>query len=189
MRVLVVDDNATNREILLTRLGSWGMRPTEAPSCLVALAALRQAVDDEDPFAIVAIDMQMPDMDGETPGRIIHVDTRMVMLTSLGTRGDGRRFAEIGFSGHLTKPIRLQELKGALALAYFSPAETVSTPQPIVTRHTIRENQNVFPVNMARILLVEDKHTYQQVALVSSKNLASRPMPLPMTRIRSRSSP
>ena len=176
VRVLVVDDNATNREILLTRLGSWGMRPTEAPSGLVALAALRQAVDDEDPFAIAVIDMQMPDMDGETLGRIIHADTRltdtrMVMLTSLGTRGDCRRFAEIGFSGYLTKPIRLQELKGALALAYFSPAETVSTPQPIVTRHTIRENQNVFPVNTARVLLVEDNRTNQQVALGILKKL------------------
>jgi CheY-like chemotaxis protein len=89
MRVLVVDDNATNREILLTHLRSWEMRPAEVPGGLAALAALWQAVDDKDPFAVAVIDMQMPDMDGETLGRIIHADTRlagtrMVMLTSLG---------------------------------------------------------------------------------------------------------
>ncbi len=176
MRVLVVDDNATNREILLTRLGSWAMRPAEAPDALAALTALRRAVDDNDPFAVAVIDMQMPDMDGETLGRIIHADTRladtrMVMLTSLGSRGDARRFAEIGFSGYLTKPVRLQELKGVLALACSSPTENVPTPQPIVTRHTIRENLNLFATSRARILLVEDNRTNQQVALGILKKL------------------
>ena len=176
MRILVVDDNATNRELLLTHLGSWEMRPSEASGSLAALAALRQAVDDGDPFTIAVIDMQMPDMDGETLGRIIHADTiladtRMVMLTSLGARGDARRFAEIGFSGYLTKPVRLQELKGVLALACSSPTEAVPTPQPIVTRHTIRENLNLFAASTARILLVEDNLTNQQVALGLLKKL------------------
>ena len=103
------------------------MRPNEVPGGQAALAALQQAVDDNDPFAIAVIDMQMPDMNGETLGRIIHADprlggTRMVMLTSVGARGDARRFAEIGFSAYLTKPVRLQELRGVLTLACTSPA-------------------------------------------------------------------
>ena len=170
MRVLVVDDNATNREIISTRLRSWEMRPDEVPGGQAALAALQQAVDDNDPFAIAVIDMQMPDMNGETLGRIIHADprlggTRMVMLTSVGARGDARRFAEIGFSAYLTKPVRLQELRGVLTLACTSPAGIGPTLQPIVTRHTTRENLNLFTASTARILLVEDNRTNQQVAL------------------------
>ncbi len=170
MRVLVVDDNATNREILVTRLRSWEMRPEEVPGGLAALAALRQAVDDNDPFAIAVIDMQMPDMNGETLGRIIYADTRlagtsMVMLTSVGTRGDARRFAEIGFSAYLTKPVRLEELRGVLTLACTTSVGIGPTLQPIVTRHTSRENLNLFTASTARILLVEDNHTNQQVAL------------------------
>ncbi|MGD9949934.1 MAG: response regulator [Desulfobulbus sp.] len=159
MRILVVDDNATNREILLTRLRSWGMRPAEAANGVTALSVLQRALNDNDPFAIAVIDMQMPDMDGETLGRIIHSDTRltnirMVMLTSLGARGDARRFAGIGFSGYLTKPVRQQELKCVLAMACSSSPEDVPAPRPIVTRHTIRENLNTFAGSTARILLV-----------------------------------
>ena len=122
MRVLIVDDNATNREILTTRLASWGMRPSEAQDGPGALQALYRALDENDPFRIAVIDMQMPGMDGETLGRTIQADnrltdTRMVMLTSLGMRGDARRFEEIGFAAYATKPIRHQELKAVLSLA------------------------------------------------------------------------
>jgi CheY-like chemotaxis protein len=122
IRVLLVDDNATNRDIQIPRLEAWGMRPAEAPDGPTALAMLRKAVDADDPFRIAIIDMQMPDMDGEALGVAIKADakiadTHMVMLTSLGIRGDARRFEEIGFSAYATKPIHHQELKAVLALA------------------------------------------------------------------------
>ena len=75
VRVLVVDDNATNREILTTRLASWGMRPAEAQDGPEALQALYRALDENDPFRIAVIDMQMPGMDGETLGRAIRADS------------------------------------------------------------------------------------------------------------------
>ena len=179
VRVLIVDDNATNREILTTRLASWGMRPSEAPDGPAALQALYRALDENDPFRIAVIDMQMPGMDGETLGRAIKADkrladTRLVMLTSLGTRGDARRFEEIGFAAYATKPIRHQELKAVLSLALAERAEAEPTPQPIVTRHTARETLNLFAGRKARILLAEDNITNQQVALGILKKLGLR---------------
>jgi CheY-like chemotaxis protein/HPt (histidine-containing phosphotransfer) domain-containing protein len=123
------------------------------------------------------IDMQMPGMDGETLGRIIQKDerlndTRMVMLTSLGTRGDARRFQEIGFAAYSTKPIRHQELKAVLSLVLDNRDK--STHQPIATRHTARETLNLFAGRKARILIAEDNITNQQVALGILKKLGLR---------------
>ena len=179
VRVLIVDDNATNREILTTRLTSWGMRPSEAQDGPAALQALCRALDENDPFRIAVIDMQMPGMDGETLGRAIKADsrladTRMVMLTSLGTRGDARRFEEIGFAAYATKPIRHQELKAVLSLALTDRTEAEPTPRPIATRHTARETLNLFAGRKARILLAEDNITNQQVALGILKKLGLR---------------
>ena len=177
VRVLIVDDNATNRELLTTRLTSWGMRPTEAIDGPGALQTLNKALDDNDPFRIAVIDMQMPGMDGEALGRIIQNDerlndTRMVMLTSLGTRGDSRRFQEIGFAAYSTKPIRHQELKAVLSLVLDNRDK--STHQPIATRHTARETLNLFAGRKARILIAEDNITNQQVALGILKKLGLR---------------
>jgi PAS domain S-box-containing protein len=109
VRALIVDDNATNREILISRLTSWGMRPSEVQDGSGALQALYRALEEKDPFHIAVIDMLMPGMDGETLGKVIRADdrladTRMVMLTSLGMRGDARRFEEIGFAAYATPP-------------------------------------------------------------------------------------
>ena len=176
VRVLIVDDNTTNRELLTIRLTSWGMRPAEAADGPKALTALHRAVDETDPFLLAVIDMQMPDMDGETLGRSIRADkrltaTRLIMLTSLGVRGDARRFAEIGFSAYLTKPVRLEELYGALSLALSTKGSPQATQQPITTRHTVREILSPFNISGARILLVEDNPTNQQVALGILKKL------------------
>ena len=88
--------------------------------------------------------MQMPGMDGKTLGRTIRADarlaaTRMVMLTSLGSRGDAHDFQELGFVAFMTKPIRIQELKTMMSLALTGPDEAVPMPLPIITRHTARE--------------------------------------------------
>ena len=170
VRVLIVDDNSTNREILTTRLESWGMRPSEAQDGPGALQFLYRALEENDPFRIAVIDLQMPGMDGETLGRTIKADqlltdTRMVMLTSIGTRGDALRFQEFGFSAYATKPIRHDELKAVLSLALTDYNGAEPTPRSIVTRHTARETLNLFTGRKARILLAEDNITNQQVAV------------------------
>ncbi len=187
IKVLIVDDNSTNREILRLRLSSWGMRPSEAMDGLSAIHALRQAVEKEDPFQHALIDMNMPGMNGESLGRAIQSDpdirdTRMVILTSLGTKGDSRRLREIGFSGYLTKPIRDHELKDILSLTLvknspvyidYSKHDEKNKIQLapnqysklIITKNTIREMINRFEGYNVRILLVEDNLPNQQVML------------------------
>ncbi len=176
VRVLIVDDNATNREILTIRLASWGMQPSEAQDGPRALQAFYRARDENNPFRIAVIDMQMPGMDGETLGRIIKADkrladTRMVMLTSLGMRGDAKRFQEIGFEAYVTKPLRHQELKTILSMALTERDGAQPAHWSIVTRHTALETQNMFAGRKVRILLAEDNITNQQVALGILKKL------------------
>jgi len=177
VRVLIVDDNATNREILSTRMAFWGMSPTEAMDGPGALRILYKALDENDPFRIAVIDMQMPGMDGETLGGIIQTDnrlndTRMVVMTSLGMRGDAKRLEEIGFAAYTTKPIRHQELKAVLSLVLGDRDK--STLRSIATRHMAREIRNLFAGCKARILLAEDNITNQQVALGILKRLGLR---------------
>ncbi|HEY3307106.1 MAG TPA: response regulator [Desulfuromonadaceae bacterium] len=172
VRVLVVDDNSTNREILITRMLSWEMRAAEAPDGSAALQALLQAQEEGDPFRIAVIDMQMPGMDGDALGLAIKANERlagtgMVLLTSLGIRGKATRYAEIGFAACLTKPVRYQALKNMLSLA-LSGGNT-AVPQPM--HHSEVDLQNLFIGCKARILLAEDNITNQQVALGILKKL------------------
>ena len=176
VRVLIVDDNATSREILRTRMSDWGMRPLETEDGPAALESLHRAVEENAPFRLAVIDMQMPGMNGATLGRAIQADpllarTRMVMLTSLGTRGDAKLLEDIGFAGYLTKPVRHQELRGLLSLALGEPGATMPSTRPIVTRNVVRETLPRFNGRKARILLAEDNITNQQVALAILKNL------------------
>ncbi|MBN1141232.1 MAG: response regulator [Deltaproteobacteria bacterium] len=170
IRILIIDDNATSREILTTRLSLWEMRPQAAGGGLEGLELLRRALDENDPFRIAVIDMQMPGMDGATVGCLIRQDPdlaeiRLVMLTSLAARGDARRFADLGFAAYATKPIQHEELRGVLSLALKSGEAGAPAPRAIVTRHTVRESWNRFQGSGARLLLAEDNITNQQVAL------------------------
>jgi signal transduction histidine kinase/DNA-binding response OmpR family regulator len=179
VHVLIVDDNVTNCEILATRMLSWGMRPMDTQDGPSALRALHLALEENDPFRIAVIDMQMPDMNGEEVGRSIKADkfltdTRMVMLTSMGMRGDAKRFQEIGFAAYTTKPVRHQELKMVLSLALTNLNGTEPMQQPITTRHTAREMIYLFAGRKARILLAEDNITNQLVALGILKKLGLR---------------
>jgi len=174
VRVLIIDDNATSREILVTRLNSWGMRPEEANDGPSGLQSLHRAVSEEDPFRLAIVDMQMPSMDGESVGQAVKADgkiadTRLVMLTSLGMRGDAKRLQEIGFVGYAVKPVRHEELKGVLSQALADGEDGRS--RPMATRHTAREALPDFSHQKARILLAEDNITNQKVALGILKKL------------------
>jgi len=173
-RTLILDDNATNREVLVRRLLSWGMRPEEASDGPSGLLALYRARNESDPFKLAIIDMQMPGMDGEAVGRVIQSDaslaeTRLVMLASAGVRGDARRLQEIGFSGYAVKPVRNEELKGVLSQTLSD--EGIDIPHAIATRHTAREAMPLTLPRKGRVLLAEDNITNQQVALGILKKL------------------
>ena len=172
--VLVVDDNATNREVLSAQLRAWGVRPEEVADGPSALLALARARDAGDPFGAAILDMQMPDMDGADVARAIKADatlehTRLVLLTSLGQRGDARQMEEIGFSAYLMKPARQSDLFDSLSTV-LAPSRDSRAARHIVTRHAVREMRR----GEVRILLAEDNVTNQQVALGILKKLGLR---------------
>ncbi|HNT43134.1 MAG TPA: response regulator [Syntrophorhabdaceae bacterium] len=169
--ILLVDDNATNRRVLMAQLLAWGVRAGEASDGPAALETLRGAKDAGDPFQIAILDMLMPGMDGTELARLVKADkalkdTHLVLLSSLGQRGDARRMEEIGFSAYLTKPARQSDLAGCLS-AVLAGRATAEQVRPIVTRHMVREMRR----SSVRILLAEDNITNQQVALGILKRL------------------
>ena len=173
VKVLVVDDNAANREVLTARMQSWGMLPTALPGGPEALKDLRQALDDGAPFEVAVIDMQMPGMDGEALGKVIKADkqlanTKIVMLSSIGQRGDAARFEEIGFSAYLTKPARDRDLFNVLS-TILSPAQARGMPGP--ERPAKRDLSRLFAGVDARVLLAEDNLINQQVVFGVFKKL------------------
>lgn len=170
VRALIVDDNATGREILMNHLIEWGMRPSEAKDGSSALKALLHARQESDPFRIAFIDLQMPGMSGLDLGVAIKdhqqiSDTRMVMLISLGIRGDVGQIYDIGFSDYVTKPVRHRELKTALIRVLTEQRDGNSKQKALNNQNDIIRGKNILQGCKARILLAEDNITNQQVAL------------------------
>jgi len=176
VRILAVDDNATNRLVLSEQLSSWGVRHEEAESASQALRMLHAAVRSGDPFRIVITDMQMPVTDGESLGRAIKEDpllegTLLVMMTSLGLRGDARRLEQIGFSAYLTKPVKQSQLHDCLATVLGRSLKTErGEAVALLTRHSLSESRR----RSFRILLAEDNATNQLVALGVLEKLGYR---------------
>jgi signal transduction histidine kinase/ligand-binding sensor domain-containing protein/CheY-like chemotaxis protein len=161
MAVLVVDDNATNRAVLMGMARQWQMQPTEADSGRAALALLDEATRQHSPFGMVLLDSRMPELDGfavaEAIARRRDVSCpTILMLTSDDRTGDAARCRELGVSSHLIKPLTQAELLRAMlgALAARSKVDTRSTVAP------------ASPPNTAlRILLAEDNVVNQKVAI------------------------
>src|SRR5208282_1451123 len=119
LRVLVVDDNPTNRRILGEMLERWGMKPVLAESGAHALTALQQAKESAAPFALQLADVNMPEMDGFTLVERIRQNedlrqTTIMMLTSAGQRGDAARCRQLGIAAYLVKPIGQSQLLDAI---------------------------------------------------------------------------
>jgi len=164
-RVLLTDDFKTNRVFVSTLLKTWGCRPDEASEAEAALHLLRKAVQEGDPYAVALLDMHMPGMDGAELGRLIKEDdeikaTRLVMLTSLGKRGDAERLSGVGFSGYLPKPIRPALLRKCLALV-MGREEATGSDQDLITRHTVAETSR----RRLRVLVAEDNTTNRIIAI------------------------
>ena len=161
-RVLVVDDNPTNRRILREMLAAEGMTVDEASSAAAGLVALHGAVEQEARYDLAILDVQMPDRDGFEFAKEIRTDptvavTRLLMLTSAGQRGDGERCRELGIEAYLTKPTSRADLIEALG-AVFADAPPAGG-LAVITRHSIAESRPTL-----RILLAEDNPMNQEVA-------------------------
>jgi PAS domain S-box-containing protein len=161
-RILIVDDNHTNRRVLLGQLEHAGFIVAAAANGVDALAAMRQAVADARPFDVALIDFQMPEMDGAMVGEQINADaelsrTRTVMLTSMDRHGDMRQFAAMGFAGYLSKPVRSNELLACIDRVL------AREKQSLITRGALQE-QSTQQRFSGRVLLVEDNAINQKVA-------------------------
>jgi CheY-like chemotaxis protein/HPt (histidine-containing phosphotransfer) domain-containing protein len=136
---------------------------------------LRNGARCGDPFQIALIELRLPGMDGEELGRRIREDreiskTRMVLMASLGQRGDAARMERAGFAGYLTKPLRQASLRELLSLVMGRAETAVGKSQLIITRHTVAESAR----RGTRILLAEDNPSNQKVAQAILKKLGYR---------------
>lgn len=169
-KILVVDDNATNRKLMIALLNIWGCRYDTAVDGDSALTKLHKAVNDNDPFRVVLLDQEMPGMDGSELGRRIKADhqlepTLMIMVTSLAQRGDAATLQNIGFTGYLPKPVREKQLHGCIAIVL---GRGNNASKNIVTQYTGKKTvpHDEAPKSGTRILLVEDHITNQKVAQI-----------------------
>ncbi len=166
VRVLCVDDNATNRRVLHGIMGAWGCRHTEVADAGSALAELREASRMEDPYRVAIIDMEMPGVDGEALGLVIRSDptinkTALVLLTSRGGHDDMARLKKAGFSQFLTKPAKQGQLSAALVrLLHGGPTPVTRAKLDRGAKAIVRPDGS-----QPRILVAEDNAVNQKVAM------------------------
>ncbi|MCW2994077.1 MAG: response regulator, partial [Conexibacter sp.] len=195
LKVLAVDDTATNRRVLEAYLGSWGMRVTSCADGPDALVELHRAAERGEPFEVAVLDFNMPRMDGvELARRIMSSPAlrslRLVMLTSSGTGHAAARDA--GVSEFLTKPVRQSRLYDALASAmYHAPVARQSRPAGAseVAAETavdaapgevtgalvlIAEDHDVNRILMERLLLKRGHRTIAAATGIEAVELAGR---------------
>jgi two-component system, sensor histidine kinase and response regulator len=162
-KVLIVDDNRTNRRILEGVLRRWNLKSNSVDGAEKALEELSSAQHAGAPYSLILTDVVMPGMDGFE--LVEHIRERpelstatIMMLTSLGQRGDAKRCRDLGVAAYLVKPIRQAELHEAILRVI---GATQRDHETLITRHTLRETPRV--TSRLRILLAEDNIINQRV--------------------------
>jgi signal transduction histidine kinase/CheY-like chemotaxis protein len=165
VKVLIVDDNRTNRRILEGMLKKWEMKCASVEGGAQALAELAAAKKADAHYGLILLDMHMPKMDGfefvehvrEEPG---FSTATIMMLTSAGHQGDAERCKSLGISAYLLKPIRQSELREAIAKVLGTKDQQGATP--LITRFSLYDAKD--RENGLRVLLVEDNRVNQRLA-------------------------
>jgi signal transduction histidine kinase/CheY-like chemotaxis protein len=166
VKVLVVDDNRTNRRILEGMLTRWEMKSTPVEGGEEALAELSAAHKAQAGYGLILLDMHMPKMDGFTLVERIRQSPELstaivMMLTSAGHRGDAVRCRELGISAYLLKPIRQSELREAIARVLGAGEQKGAIP--LITRYSLHDARD--PATVLRVLLAEDNLVNQRLAV------------------------
>ena len=187
LRVLVVDDNETNRKIVHEQIVSWGMRSGMAENGQTALGVLRGTAGGGDPYDLAIVDLQMPGMDGMELASTIKADpsiagTKLVLLTSMGLRGEAEQARKAGFAAYLTKPVRQSRLYDAIATAMGTSAGKKHTTElpvrkpPITHRDNLNETgaRSRGGLRRAHVLVAEDNQVNQKVAVRMLERLGYR---------------
>jgi len=162
LRLLIVEDNPTNREILYNHALSWNMSVDAVASALSALDLLRKPSENKPPYDLVLIDMKMAGMNGLELGQRIKADPELaqvplIMVTSTQFLGEAAEAKKTGFSAYLIKPIRKADLHQCLLTALASPSSITPSPK--------QQNPTLTTTKLsARVLLAEDNPVNQEVA-------------------------
>jgi CheY-like chemotaxis protein len=179
LRVLVVDDNETNRKIVRHQINSWGMSSGSAEGGQRALKMLRSAAERGEPYDLALLDIQMPEMDGIELAEKIKAEpsissTKLIVMSSIGRRGEGSEARQAGIEAYLTKPVRQSQLYDAIATVMAKPEEAVASEKEekqLVTSHSLREAK---ARSRVRILVAEDNQVNQRVAVKLLESLGYR---------------
>jgi len=160
--VLVVDDNATNRELFQAMLAGWGMAPTTVESGDAVLRAVGDATRAGHPYALVLLDAHMPGMDGFAVAERLagggEAGPTIMLLTSAGRPGDIERCRSLGIGVYLTKPVTPSELFDAIVRALGAPAEEPGRA-PVITGPMLRQSRR-----RLHVLVAEDNAVNQRLA-------------------------
>ncbi len=183
-RLLVVDDNATNRKVFRHQTIRWGMQIDEADSAATALKALQSAWEQGNAYDLAFIDMQLLETDGMTLGEQIKsssalAEIPLIMLTSINQREEAQRALKIGFAAHLVKPVKASRLlETAIAVLgsqlELEEGETEDGKQALRDKSTqspAPHSQSSIPQPQVRILIADDNLVNQRVALKQLQNL------------------
>ncbi len=175
LRVLVVDDNATNRKIVEHQVRSWGMRSSSVSCGAEALKSLRLSIQQRDPCHLAILDMQMPGMDGLEVARAIKADpalssTRLILLTSLGRWGNMESAFATGIEACLTKPVKQSQLFDCLISIFASSQQLppISSTEGLDLHHSPSNGK-------LRVLMAEDNAVNQKVILTQLLKLDCEP--------------
>jgi len=161
-RVLVVDDNETNRLILTRMLASWGATVFTAHDAAQAIVALDDAVERNEAFDTALIDYHMPGTDGMVLAEEMrakgHEQVRLVLLTSSGQRGQAAAAKKAGMDAYLTKPVVAEQLRECLVTMHEAVGR--QPDRPIITKHQLAEKIS----RRGRVLVAEDDPVNRKVA-------------------------
>jgi signal transduction histidine kinase/DNA-binding response OmpR family regulator/HPt (histidine-containing phosphotransfer) domain-containing protein len=174
LRLIIVDDSASNRSVLAHYVANWGMHSSEVSQGAQALERLRGAAGAGAPFDVVVTDLLLPDMTGFELARVIKAEpglarVRVVLMPSFGKRGHAQDAREAGISAYLVKPVKEKELfECLLAVVTNEPA---AGGGGLVTRHSIAEASRV---RQQRILIAEDNPVNQKLLVAQVAQLGIR---------------
>ncbi len=177
LRVLVVDDNASSRQILRHQIFAWKLQKGSAASGHEALCELRAAAAEGHPYDIALVDVEMPEMDGLTLARAIKADaaisgTRLITLTPLGHALADDKMRAAGIDASLSKPVRQSHLFDCL-VSVIGNTEAANHSAPKAGAAPLPQLSAGLRMKLggARILLAEDNAVNQKVALALLKKL------------------
>lgn len=166
LKILVVDDFRTNRIVLKEMLDSLNIDADEVSNASDGLKLLRSASDSGKSYDLLFLDVQMPDMDGfEMAGKIKSDPaisaTKIILLTSIGMRGDAAKCRELNIDAYLPKPLRMSELVNLIRKLHGMESKNTEPSKELLTRYTLMEKSDKGSLH---VLLAEDNAVNRMLA-------------------------